>query len=133
MDKPPNRRAERNDFMTVVFPVLISEIAKRGIKRKDIAGCLGICEKTLKQKLDGITEFTWREVKEVSTHFFPDIPLVNLFGESDHVLEGGILSASIDKVSVVDLEKKVELAVITNNSIITATDSIVVKLTPVHG
>ena len=50
MDKPPNRRAERNDFMTVVFPVLISEIAKRGIKRKDIAGCLGICEKTLKQK-----------------------------------------------------------------------------------
>ena len=42
----------------VCYPVLIGEMAKREIKKKSIAEALGICDKTLKNKLAGRTPFT---------------------------------------------------------------------------
>lgn len=69
--------------MQSVYPNLIGEIAKRGIKKKAIAQCLGICDKALKNKTDGRTPFTWPEVCKIQKEFFPDINKERLFQESE--------------------------------------------------
>ena len=64
------------------YPVLVGEIAKRGIKKKAIARSLGICDKALSNKLNGKTPFTWPEVRTIRHQFFPDIPPDVLFKEA---------------------------------------------------
>lgn len=57
----------------VYYPNLSGEIAKRGIKKKDIANTLGICEKAFRNKMNGVVPFTWPEVKIMRREFFPDM------------------------------------------------------------
>lgn len=59
------------------YPVLEAEIAKAGIKKKDLANTLEITDRTLSQKLAGRTEFTWGEVLLLNS-VFPTIPPVQL-------------------------------------------------------
>lgn len=66
----------------VTFPILIGEIAKRGIKKKAIAEVLGIDGRTLSNKLAGKTAFTWAEVKSIRNNFFPDFTVDALFETS---------------------------------------------------
>lgn len=61
------------------FPILETEIFERGIKKKTIAAKLGITEKTLSNKMNGISPFTWDEVLLIHSTFFPDILPVELF------------------------------------------------------
>lgn len=63
----------------VIYPVLIGEMAKREIKKKDISKSIGICDKALNNKLKGKTPFTWPEVCIIRHKFFPDIVLDELF------------------------------------------------------
>ena len=65
--------------MTVVFPTLVGEIAKRGIKKTTIADRLGISTRSLYSKLSGETSFTWEEVCAVTNFFFPDLDPTTLF------------------------------------------------------
>ena len=65
----------------VVYPELAAEIARRGIKKKDIAKSLGICDKALNEKLRGQSPFKWQEVCVIRDRFFPDLALEFLFGE----------------------------------------------------
>mgnify|MGYP006079344765 FL=1 len=65
--------------MATVFPVLIGEIAKRGIKKNAIAKRLGIANRTLFSKLSGETSFTWDEVCRMQECFFPDLDVTTLF------------------------------------------------------
>lgn len=65
--------------MNVIYPNLIAEIARRGIKKNAIAKHLGICAKSLNNKLCGKSSFTWYEVCEISHQFFPDVPQEFLF------------------------------------------------------
>lgn len=71
----------------VCYPVLIGEMAKREIKKKSIAEALGICDKTLKNKLAGRTPFTWPEIKEIQQQFFPDMQMEVLFKTNTDVGE----------------------------------------------
>lgn len=73
---------KRGDTM-VLYPVLIGEMAKREIRRGSMARCLGICDKALKNKLDGKTPFTWPEVKKIRREFFPDMTPDDLFRQAD--------------------------------------------------
>lgn len=57
----------------VYYPNLSGEIAKRGIKKRDIANTLGICEKSFRNKMNGVVPFTWPEVKIMRREFFPDM------------------------------------------------------------
>ena len=66
----------------VVYPVLVGEIAKRGIKKKTIAQSIGVCDKALNNKLNGKTPFTWPEVRIIRHRFFPDITPDVLFEEA---------------------------------------------------
>lgn len=57
----------------IAYPTLTAEIAKREIKKKDIARQLGLCEKSLRNRLTGQSKFTWPEVRLLCRSFFPDM------------------------------------------------------------
>ena len=57
----------------IAYPTLIGEIAKRELKKKEIAKRLGMCEKTLRGRLTGQREFTWPEAMALCRGFFPDM------------------------------------------------------------
>lgn len=67
----------------VRFPVLVGEMAKKEIKRKQMSELLGISEKALKNKLDGKTAFTWPEAYKIQNTFFPYIEIKRLLGAED--------------------------------------------------
>lgn len=69
--------------MAVVYPVLVGEIAKRGIKKTVIANRIGISTRSLYSKLAGETSFSWDEVCEIRDCFFPDINQSELFQRVD--------------------------------------------------
>ena len=69
-----------------MYERLSNEIKVRGIKRVAIARHLGISAKALKQKIDGVTPFTWDQVKKIQAQFFPDITKDELFS-SDCIRE----------------------------------------------
>lgn len=71
----------------VYYPVLAGEIAKRGIKKKAIAESIGVCNKSLNNKLAGRVPFTWPEVELIRNQFFPDMSaegLFSRFAQSEH-------------------------------------------------
>lgn len=57
----------------VFYPNLEKEIAVRGIKKKVIAESIGVCYKSLNNKLSGRVPFTWPEVSVIRRRFFPDL------------------------------------------------------------
>lgn len=66
-----------------VYPILVGEMAKRGIKKKAIAQSIGICDKTLSNKMNGKVPFTWPEVCGINERFFPDMSKDELFAKAD--------------------------------------------------
>lgn len=67
----------------VVYPTLISEMSKREITKKSVAQCIGVCQKTLQNKLNGKSPFTWAEVKTIQHQFFPDMDPDILFADAE--------------------------------------------------
>lgn len=67
----------------VAYPILVGEIAKRGIKKKTIAQSIGVCDKSLSNKLSGRVPFTWPEVATIKNRFFPDLTPEELFQRND--------------------------------------------------
>ena len=53
--------------------MLAGEIAKRGIRKYEIASELGITSRALYSRLNGNVAFTWPEVCKLQSVFFPDI------------------------------------------------------------
>ena len=64
------------------YEYLNGKIAERGIKKLTIAAALDITQKTLKNKLDGRSQFTWQEACTLQRTFFPDIAKDALFAEA---------------------------------------------------
>ena len=65
--------------MAAVYPVLVGEIAKRGIKKNAIATGIGISYRALHNKLSGAVPFTWPETCAIQERFFPDMNKDDLF------------------------------------------------------
>ena len=63
----------------VRYPVLIGEMAKRKIPKKEVAKRIGVCYKTLCNKMEGKSPFSWPEVCTINKEFFPDIEKDTLF------------------------------------------------------
>lgn len=67
-----------------MYKRLNDEILVRGIKKIAIANYLGISPKSLKQKIDGESPFTWEQVRKIQSHFFPDLAKDELFLSDSH-------------------------------------------------
>lgn len=65
-----------------VYPVLVGEIAKRGIKKNVIAQCIGASPRSLRNKLAGESEFTLPQAISIRNRFFPDMSVEDLFKRS---------------------------------------------------
>lgn len=72
---------ERGDVMEYNF--LKHLIEKRGVRRTVIARKLDISERTLRNKLDGNSPFTWEQVSVIQREFFPDVEKDELFRPSE--------------------------------------------------
>ncbi len=52
---------------------------QEGVTRNDLKNLLQVSEKTIRNKLSGKTDFTWKEVKTIKNKYFPDDDLECLF------------------------------------------------------
>lgn len=68
------------------YPVLESEIARKGIKKKDIAELIGINARTLSMKLIGKNDFLLSEALAIHREYFGDIAIQELFKKSGEAL-----------------------------------------------
>lgn len=69
--------------MTIEFPILAGEIAKRGIKKSAIASALKISTRAFYNKMSGTVPFTWPETCAIQSQFFPDMDKDDLFRRAD--------------------------------------------------
>lgn len=63
----------------VHYPVLESEMAKRGILKRDVIGLLGVENSTFSNKINGKRDFTLTEALAIWNEWFRDIPVDELF------------------------------------------------------
>ena len=62
---------------------LKAEMVRRGLGISDLQHVLGCSEKTVRNKLNGVTEFTIREAIEVRNRYFDGLSLEYLFATDD--------------------------------------------------
>lgn len=60
------------------YPILIGQMASRGIKKSTVASAIDCSNRTLNNKLSGKTPFTWGEVICIRDKFFPDVEIEHL-------------------------------------------------------
>ena len=65
--------------MMAKYPVLVGEIAKRGVKKATLAKTIGVSDRTLRNKLAGETAFSLPEAATIRNTFFPDMEMEYLF------------------------------------------------------
>ena len=68
-----------------MYRILRIEMYKRDITISALAKELDIAEKTLRNKINGVTEFTWSEVLSIRKLVSPDMSLDELFQKEDSV------------------------------------------------
>ncbi len=66
-----------------MYQNLKNEIIKSNIKISKLSIRIGVTEKTLRNKLNGITEFTWPEVLRIRDMIAPQASLEELFTKEE--------------------------------------------------
>jgi len=61
---------------------LLAEMARYGVSNNDIQSLLSCADKTVRNKLNGVTEFSFGEAMKIRDTFFPGIRLEYLFSTS---------------------------------------------------
>ena len=69
--------------MMALYPNLVGEIAKRGIKKCALAKGIGMSDRMLRNKLSGKTQFSLPEALKIKNNFFPDYTVEDLFARSE--------------------------------------------------
>lgn len=72
----------------VKYPVLAGGIARKGIKKKAIADHIGICTRSLNNKMSGRVPFTLPESFAICHNFFPETDVEHLFSSEEAVQQG---------------------------------------------
>jgi hypothetical protein len=67
----------------VKYENLVALIERRGIRKSALAQSIGITSRALSNKLTGKSDFTWSQVCEIQSRFFPDVPREVLFKDDD--------------------------------------------------
>ena len=58
---------------------LIAEMARKNISNSDIASCIDCTERTVRNKIDETTAFTYSEAIKIRNTFFPNLETEYLF------------------------------------------------------
>lgn len=58
---------------TPFYPNLQGEMARRGIRPAELANCLNISSRALRNKMVGVSKFTWDEVDKIHKSYFADL------------------------------------------------------------
>lgn len=61
------------------YPNLVSAMAVREINSDTVANAIGISRKAFRNKMNGKTEFKFKEAEKIQEQFFSDIPILDLF------------------------------------------------------
>ena len=69
--------------------VLRVAIRKAGITIKKLASDIGISEKTLRNKLDGVTDFTFTEAQAIRNIVSPNSEIEDLFATDEETAAAG--------------------------------------------
>lgn len=67
-----------------MFTNLRTALYQKGISMKQYAAFLGVAEKTVQNKIKGITDFTYPEFKQTCSLLLPEYNADYLFAESSH-------------------------------------------------
>lgn len=59
------------------------EIFRHGYTIEQFAGVLGMADKTLRNKINGVTDFTWLECLKIRNALETDLPLEELFEKEE--------------------------------------------------
>jgi hypothetical protein len=59
------------------------EMARYNVTYYDIQGAMGCSEKTVRNKMQGVTDFTYSEVRNIRDRFFPGMSIEYLFDWHD--------------------------------------------------
>lgn len=62
-----------------MFANLAKELKNKGITYRAVAGLIGCSEKTIQNKMSGVTDFTLNEVLLINENMFPEYELKYLF------------------------------------------------------
>ncbi len=65
--------------MVTMFPTLNGEIANRGIQRSVIARAINVSYNSFRNKMTGVSPFTFEEACTIQERFFPDMEMRTLF------------------------------------------------------
>lgn len=66
---------------------LSAEMARYGVRNVDIQNLLSCTDKTVKNKIDGVTEFSVAEALKIRDTFFPGLRVEYLFATADEMKE----------------------------------------------
>lgn len=66
---------------------LKAEMARYSVSTSDISASLGISEKSVRNKISGISEFTWSQAKQIQQRFFKGFNKDYLFARETDVEE----------------------------------------------
>lgn len=61
---------------------LVAEMARNNINNSDIAKCIGCTERTVRNKIDETTAFTYSEAIKIRNTFFPKLETEYLFEQT---------------------------------------------------
>lgn len=64
---------------------LSAEMARYGVRNVDIQNLLSCTDRTVKNKIDGITEFSVAEALKIRDAFFPGLRVEYLFATADEI------------------------------------------------
>lgn len=70
-----------------MFPNLKAEMARNGLKTKDICKVLGVSEKTVRNYFNGKTKISWFDVLTIQKELFPDLKVGYLFAIDTNNIE----------------------------------------------
>jgi transcriptional antiterminator len=62
-----------------VYKNLLAEMARTDVSNHMLAEKLNLTDKSIRNKLNGITGFSWQEVKNIHKLFFPTLDIQYLF------------------------------------------------------
>lgn len=67
----------------VCYPTLISEMSKRGIKKKELAEATALSYGAIANRLSGKNDFSLRDAQAIRNRFFPGMDYDVLFARAE--------------------------------------------------